>query len=81
MNVVIYGKPNCNFCSLAKQLCREKLDEQSSFTYIDIIDEGLSRDDLEAIVGQEVRTVPQIFIDEEYVGGFRELSERLTVYA
>jgi glutaredoxin 3 len=40
------------------------------------VGEGYSREDLLEAV-PTARTVPQIFLDEEYVGGFTELKQRL----
>lgn len=78
MHIIIYGKPGCHFCARAKQLCSETLSGVATYAYIDIIDEGLTRDDLEAICGKEVRTVPQIFVDEHHVGGYVELTQHLS---
>jgi glutaredoxin 3 len=40
------------------------------------IGEGWTKEELLEAV-PTARTVPQIFLDEEYVGGFTELKERL----
>lgn len=70
MKVVIYGKPGCAFCTRAKDLCEAKgIDHE----YIDFIAAGMSKQDLEAIVGKPVSTVPQILVDGVHVGGYTEL--------
>lgn len=68
----IYGKTDCIFCDKAKAL----LDENGlSYVYYDVMDDIEARQDLlEAI--PEVRTVPQIFLDDEYIGGFDELNAK-----
>ncbi|RCU51542.1 MULTISPECIES: GrxA family glutaredoxin [Corallincola] len=74
MFVVIFGRSGCPFCVRAKELA-EKLTEDRDdfkFRYIDIHEEGISKADLEKTVGKPVETVPQIFIDQEHVGGFTE---------
>lgn len=74
MFVVIFGRPGCPFCVRAKELA-EKLStdrEDVKFRYIDIHEEGISREDLEKTVGQPVETVPQIFVDQEHIGGYTE---------
>ncbi|UZE95464.1 GrxA family glutaredoxin [Alkalimarinus alittae] len=67
--VTIFGKSGCGFCQRAKQLCELKAFE---YRYIDIIEEGISQADLEKTVGKKVETVPQIFIGQDYIGGFTE---------
>lgn len=74
MFVVIFGRPGCPFCVRAKELA-EKLStdrEDFKFRYIDIHEEGISREDLEKTVGKPVETVPQIFVDQEHIGGYTE---------
>ena len=41
----------------------------SSFRYVDINVAGLTKDDLAAKPGKPVTTVPQIFLDEQHIGG------------
>lgn len=74
MFVVIFGRPGCPFCVRAKELA-EKLStdrEDVKYRYIDIHEEGISREDLEKTVGKPVETVPQIFVDQEHIGGYTE---------
>ena len=74
MFIVIFGRPGCPFCVRAKELA-EKLStdrEDVKYRYIDIHEEGISREDLEKTVGKPVETVPQIFIDQEHIGGYTE---------
>lgn len=71
MKVVIYGKQGCAFCVSAKELCKAKgIDHE----YIDFIQAGLTKEDLEKIVGKPVKTVPQILVDDVAIGGFNELN-------
>lgn len=74
MFTVIFGRSGCPFCVRAKELA-EKLTQSHSgfeFRYIDIHEEGISKEDLEKSVGKPVETVPQIFIDQTHIGGFTE---------
>lgn len=70
---VIWSKDNCQFCDQAKQLLKMKGIE---FEERKIGDGWTKEQLLEAV--PTARTVPQIFLDEEYVGGFNELKQRLT---
>jgi glutaredoxin 1 len=74
MHVVILGRDNCPYCVRAKDLATQRgLD----FKYIDIVKEGFSKEDLEVYTGGPVRTVPQIFVDGNLVGGFTEFFKHL----
>ena len=68
-NVVIYTTGICGFCHAAKRLL-----DQKEVEYREIRTEGRAdlRDWLVEASGQ--RTVPQVFINGESIGGFSELS-------
>ena len=68
MNVVIYSKPNCPFCTKAKDWFRTH-----GFTYT----ENVLYDDEQFLALQQkipgIRTVPQIFIDDKLIGTYDDL--------
>ena len=67
--IVIYTTPSCPFCVRAKRL----LDARGiPYDEIDASDDAALRADLVKRTGR--RTVPQIFIDGESIGGFEELA-------
>lgn len=70
MKVTIYGKPNCPLCVRSKELTESK-----GFTpeYIDIIDAGISREQLSALCGKAVASVPQIFVEGQHIGTYPDL--------
>ena len=73
MKAVVWSKYHCPFCDQAKALLKLKgitVEERK-------IGDGYTKEDLLAAVPQ-ARTVPQIFLNEEYVGGFTELKQRLS---
>ncbi|WP_404368602.1 GrxA family glutaredoxin [Marinobacter sp.] len=70
--VTIFGRSSCGFCTRAKELCEIK---DIPFRYVDIVEEGISKADLEKTVGRPVATVPQIFVGQEYIGGFDQFSK------
>jgi glutaredoxin len=75
MIVEIYGAEWCGFCKRAVALCEEKALE---YKYIDIDDTENLRLLQERIVTR-VRTVPQIFVDGEYIkGGYNGLVHHLS---
>jgi glutaredoxin len=72
MNAIVWSKYHCSFCDQAKALLKQKgivVEEKK-------IGDGYTREDLlEAVPA--ARTVPQIFLDGELIGGFNELKKRL----
>ena len=73
MKAIVWSKNNCPYCDQAKALLLARGIEFEERK----IGNGFSKEDLlEAVPG--ARTVPQIFLDEELVGGFTELKQRLT---
>jgi glutaredoxin-related protein len=73
MKAVVWSKENCPFCIQAKALLEQK---EISFEERKI-GSGWSKEQLLETV-PTARTVPQIFIDEEYVGGYTELKAKLS---
>jgi ribonucleoside-diphosphate reductase alpha chain len=69
---IIYGKPNCPQCSMAKSL----LDSRGiQYDYVDITTTGKSAAE---ITGRpDVRSLPQIYLNGDYIGGFNELYNQL----
>ena len=68
MNVKIYSTNWCPYCANTKRFLDEKGIE---YEEINIETDGMSREDLEKITGG--RTVPQIVIDENPIGGYDDL--------
>lgn len=70
MEVVVYGRstPFCSYCENIKTLLKEK---DVSYEYKDISDEDV----FEEYMTFKLRTVPALFIDGEYKGGFTEAKE------
>lgn len=67
--VEVYTTPSCPYCVQAKRLLQAR---KIPYTEIDVgADEALRREVMEK-TGR--RTVPQIFIDGESIGGYDELS-------
>jgi glutaredoxin 3 len=67
--IVMYSTAVCPFCVRAEQLLRRKGVTEIEKIRIDL--DPAKRDHMMEITGR--RTVPQIFIDERYVGGCDDL--------
>lgn len=67
--IEIYTWGYCPYCIRAKNLLKEK---DMPFTEVNLDGKDEELRALRERTGQ--RTVPQIFIDDEFIGGFSELS-------
>tara|TARA_B100001113_G_scaffold56893_2_gene42543 strand:+ start:267 stop:503 length:237 start_codon:yes stop_codon:yes gene_type:complete len=69
LKIIVYSKDNCVWCDRAKNL----LDSvEFSFEEIDLSNDN-DRKEFYKKVGEGVSTVPQIYIDNERIGGFPQL--------
>tara|TARA_Y100000590_G_C15334128_1_gene868884 strand:+ start:344 stop:583 length:240 start_codon:yes stop_codon:yes gene_type:complete len=66
--IIVYSTSWCQPCKLAKKLLQERGLE---YQEIDIEERGWSRDDLYETTGG--RTVPQIIINDDTIGGYDDL--------
>jgi len=72
MKAIVWSKTNCPQCDSAKKLL-ESRDIEIEERQIGL---GYTKEDLLDLV-PDARSVPQIFIDDELVGGFSELQKFL----
>jgi len=68
-NVVIYTGPLCGYCDAAKALLKRK---NISFDEINIGKDQEKRDEM-LKRSNGAQTIPQIFIGDNHIGGFRQL--------
>ena len=71
--VEIYSKSNCSYCVMAMNFFESKNVDYEVYSTDDpnIFDEMMKRNPY-------ARTLPQIFIDDELIGGYTELIEKYT---
>ncbi len=76
---IVYGKATCPYCVEAKKL----LDETGiEYTYYDVVKDSAALyrmiPEVKAIIGEKTPvTVPQIWLDGEYIGGADNLEKWL----
>ena len=70
---IVWSKHQCPYCTQAKALLTAKGIEYEERN----IQENWTKEQLLEAV-PTAKTLPQIFLNEEYVGGFTELRQRLT---
>lgn len=70
MKAVMWSKYDCSFCDQARELLKlQSIDIEERK-----IGDGWTKEDLLESV-PTARSVPQIFIDDRYIGGFVELEK------
>ena len=70
-SITVYSGPMCGYCDAAKRLlARNNLE----FTNIDVSAEEGLRDEMTKKANGR-RTIPQIFFNDEHIGGYQELRE------
>jgi glutaredoxin len=70
---IVWGQSDCTYCDMAVKLLRSrncKVEERK-------MGEGWNKKDLIQAV-PHARSVPQIFVDGVYVGGYKELKDMVT---
>jgi len=73
MKAIVWSKYQCPYCDQAKALLANKgiaYEERK-------IGDGWTKEDLLEAV-PTARSVPQIFLDDQLIGGFTELKQKLT---
>ena len=70
-NITMYSGPLCNFCEAAKRLF---LRNNLEFKEIDISTKDGLRDEMIKKANGK-RTIPQIFFNDEHIGGYQELRD------
>ena len=73
MKAIVWSKDQCPYCDQAKALLKSRNIE---FEERNVSQDWTREQLLEAV--PTARTLPQIFLDEDLVGGFTELRKKLT---
>jgi glutaredoxin 3 len=73
MTAEIYSTPACGQCVMAKNILKSKEIPFTEYT----VGKDVQKSELEERVGNPVRSVPQIFMDNEYIGGLDQLRAKV----
>ncbi len=70
--IIVYGryKPHCAYCEQAKKLLDIK---KLPYTFVDINADGFDKVNLITVTAPGAGTIPIIFIDNIWIGGFDNL--------
>jgi len=69
--ITVYSKPQCPYCDKAKHLLTSlglQYEEK-------VVTKDLSIDELFKALGKQVKTIPQIVMNDTHIGGYNELKE------
>ena len=70
-NIIVYSGPMCGYCDAAKRLLERN---NLEFTDIDVSTKDGLRDEMTKKANGR-RTIPQIFFNDEHIGGYQELRD------
>ncbi len=73
MTAEIYSTPACGQCVMAKNILKSKEIPFTEYT----VGKDVQKAELEERVGNPVRSVPQSFMDNEYIGGLDQLRAKV----
>ena len=68
-NIIIYTGPMCNYCEAAKRLLSRN---NANYKEIDIAKVDCAMDEMIKKANGK-RTIPQIFFDDQHIGGYDEV--------
>ena len=67
-NIEIYTSPLCGYCHMAKKLLKQK---NQSFNEINVMGNFIKRKEMQT--RSQRTSVPQIFINDQHIGGFDDM--------
>lgn len=73
MDAIVYGTKTCTWC---EQVVRALKKHTTSITKVDV-NEPDNLEEMKKYAGEDARTVPQVVIDGEYIGGYTEVDRYL----
>ena len=68
-NVIIYTGPYCNYCDAAKRLLTRN---NATYKEINVAEVDGAKDEMIKKANGK-RTIPQIFFDDQHIGGYDEV--------
>ena len=71
MSIIVYSKPQCPYCDKAKALLTRLGHDYTE----KVVTVDMTLENLYEVLGKQVRTIPQIVIDDVHIGGYNELVE------
>ena len=68
MKATVYTGPSCTWCDRVKTLLKD-----NNYTIEEIQMNGVALGDLQTKFNKVIRTVPQVIIDDIFIGGYHEV--------
>ena len=72
---ILYTKDNCKFCVMAKKLLSSEGKNYSEFNITNTSNRETMFEHIKKSGAPAPKTVPQIFHNDKYIGGYTELSK------
>ena len=72
MKATVYTGPSCTWCDRVKTLLKD-----NNYTIEEIQMNGVALEDLQTKFNKVIRTVPQVIIDDIFIGGYYEVEAHM----
>ena len=72
MKATVYTGPSCTWCDRVKTLLKD-----NNYTIEEIQMNGVALEDLQTKFNKVIRTVPQVIIDDIFIGGYHEVETHM----
>ena len=72
MKATVYTGPSCTWCDRVKTLLKD-----NNYTIEEIQMNGVALEDLQTKFNKVIRTVPQVIIDDIFIGGYHEVEAHM----
>ena len=77
MEATVFSTPKCSWCNKVTQMLEES---EIEVTKIDVAESVENFAQMQDLAGQDVRSVPQVVIDNKFIGGYTEVERYLNRY-
>ena len=81
MKAIVISKTNCGYCTRVKNLLNLKDVEYTELKYTQDISLEEIEEKVRTHIGESRLTFPQVFIDDEYIGGYTETCQFFNIKA
>ena len=74
MEATVFSTPKCSWCNKVTQILENSKIE---VTKVDVAESVENFEKMQNFAGQDVRSVPQVVIDNKFIGGYTEVERFL----
>ena len=77
MEATVFSTPKCSWCNKVSEMLEES---EIEVTKVDVAESVENFRKMQDYAGKDVRSVPQVVIDDKFIGGYTEVERFLNRY-